>query len=487
MPHYAYDAVNKLWLSLDGLDSLVEPPPPPPNLGGPDWNDQNVPWASVDTAQYEAGWPAGLTETELVTGSGDLYQDLSNTLAPYSSSARVVVTCSNSTPHVHHLSSFRKVGSGSSTLYAFGFWFSKLQGWKGLGPLICHIQMDANSYSGAQLSELQAMKGYAANPPVWNPLQAGLCRLDGVNASSPVLLAGVTFRADDQQMMTSVGEGVGDPLVATPQPAPHQGVVLYQGTYARLNYCRFQAAGRALTSAPPFEMANLTTQYGNTVYSNVEFDGRISADLNPAQPRRCGPWMGNNETLMQMTDVWLHHSNVSRYAVNDQNRDTQGQYIMTRVKANQITNNHNVDPALNGGASLGGYTNATPFGFESCNGTITFNDCMIEQDNTFTDGSIAQHIQFTSVGSRDPQGGRLTVTGGKFTNAWPSLDGFLCIRCVTGTYWYRDGFDTTMHVYHPNGQRLTAYQAPTTPWPPSASSLASAGVTPETHFIVRTS
>ena len=438
-----------------------------------EWGAANPPWDYDSPTQFTAKWPAGTTIVDIQTGSGDFFTNLQNTVN--AAGKRVVVRLG---PGVYHLNSFRLIGSSGDPTYSFGFWFPNLQGLLGAGPDLTFVQMDANSMTQAQLDRMATMTQAS-----FAPIQMGLCRIDGT-AASPVLLAGITFRAADQQMLTVKASDVN---AVVPQPAPHQGVVIYQNSTGIVSYCRFQAAGRALLSGPPFENANITTQYGDTRYNNCEFDGRRSPDLDPATPRRCGPWMGNNETYSELTDCWLHHSNVSRYAVNDENRETQGQYILTRCKAEQITNTKNVDPALNGGVSLGGWENATDFGFESCNGTITFTDCIIEQNNSDTSKAIAQHIQMTAVGGRNPQGGRATITRGIFRNTgFPSLDGYLCMRVISNTFWYTDGLNTTINVIGDSGQKKTAYVA-SGAWPPSAATLAAAGVTPNTHFIVRTS
>ena len=472
MPGYVYDLPTRTWLSESGTPDI---PTPPPVSNDSDWSDANPPWAYTDTSVFTSTWPAGTQIVSLSATGATFKAKLDNTLSGVTGRAVVQLGAGD-----FQLTNFSALGG--TTTYDFGYYSSKLQGFLGAGPDKTFITMNASSMSTQQLSIIQALTPTSSA----SPLQMGILRFDGVSASSPVLIAGVTFRAADQQNITAQAAGA-SPAVVVPQPAPHQGVVLYQGSYGQVSYCRFQAAGRACTSSPPFEMANITTQYGSTVYNNCEFDGRLSASLNAAQPRRCGPIMGNNETLHTMTDCWIHHSNVSRYAVNDQNRNTAGTYTLTRVKANQITNTHNVDPALNGGNSLGGYTNATALGWESCNGTITLNNCVIEQNNGFTDGQIAQHLQMTSVGSRNPQGGRCTVNGGTYrSTVWTQLDGYVLFRIPTGTFWYSDGLNTTLSVYNNAGTKLSPYVYTGT-WPPTAGQLSVAGVANTTHYIVRTS
>ena len=461
-----YDSSARVWRApgREPLDAL--------GIVSFDWSDTNLPWDyDDDTSRFTADWPAAVTVVDIQTGSTDFFTNLQNTVN--AAGRRVVVRLREG---VYSLKSFRMIGASGDPTYAFGFWFPNLQGLLGQGPDKTFVQMNANSMSQAQLDR---MSTFAAAD--FAPLQMGLCRFDGT-AASPVLLAGLTFRSADQQNITSVGAGVASYV---PQPAPHQGVVLYSGVHGKVSYVRFQGAGRAMTSAPPFEMANVTTQYGTVTWDHCEFDGRRSPDLDPAQPRRCGVWMGNNETLSQMTDCWMHHSNVSRYAANDENRDTRGVYRVVRCKAEQITNTQNTDPALNGGQSLRGYTNATPFGWESSNGTIELTDCIVSQDNNQSTGQVPMHLQLTSVGARNPQGGRMTVTGGEFRNTgWPQLDGFVCFRIQAKTFWWTDGFNTTITVKHKDGQRLTPYQYTGT-WPPTAAQLALAGVTPSTHYLIR--
>ena len=439
-----------------------------------DWSDSNLPWAYSTTSAFTADWPSGVTVVDIQTGSPDFYTNLQNTVN--AAGKRVVVRLGVG---VYHLKSFRMIGSSGSPTYAFGFWFPNLQGLLGQGPDKTYVQMDAGSVNQAQLDAMSQMTSAS-----FAPLQMGFARFDGLSSSSPVLLAGLTFRGDDQPLLTDVASDV--PAYA-PQPAPYNGIVIYSGSYGKVSHVRFQASGHAMTSSPPFELACISTQKGNVTFNNCEFDGRLSPDLDPARPRRCTTYMGNNESLATHTDCWFHHSNVSRYAVNDQNANTTGTYSLVRCKAEQITNTHNTDPAQNNGNSLGGYTNACLFGWESCNGTINITDCIMSVDNPYTDVSISQDLQFTSVGSRDPQGGRLTVTRGVYRNtAWPTIDGYLSIRAVTGTYWYRDGFNTTMNITNDAGVRKQPYIY-TASWPPSTATLNAAGVTPDTHYIVRTS
>src|SRR5699024_8678206 len=159
------------------------------------------------------------------------------------------------------------------------------------------------------------------------------------SAQSPVLLGGLTFRAADQQMVHSKHPNLVESVV--PQPAPHNGVMIFPNSHAVVSHVRFQAAARAWTQYPPFECGNANSQYGTILWNTCECDGRRSPDLDPARPRRAGVLLINNETSSIMRDCWMHHSNVSRYAANDENRDTSGLYRLERCKAEQITNQRN--------------------------------------------------------------------------------------------------------------------------------------------------
>lgn len=468
MPAFVWDTTTTSYKNL--LGGWVSPPT---SVIAHDWSESNLPWAYTNTAVFTEEWPQDVQVVDIQTGSADFFTNLTNTVN--ATSGRVVVRLGQG---VYRLDQFRMYGSSGNPTYSFGFYIPRLQGFLGQGPDKTFVQMDANSMSQDQLDYMKTM-----DPQAFSPLSMGLCRFDGTS-SSPVLLAGLTFRAADQQMLTAKHANLD---IAVPQPAPHNGVVLYQGSPARVSYVRFQAAGRASSSAPPFETANIGSQYGDIRYYHCEFDGRRSPDLDPARPRRCTFLMANNEDYHLVQDSWLHHSNVSRYAANDENRNTQGQYILTRSKIEHVAENRNTDPALNGGNSLGGYSDPSALGWESTNGTITLTDCIVSQDNNQFQyqSTVPQHLQLTSVGSRNPQGGRFYVNGGEFRDTgWPSLSGFVRFRVATASYWWIDGLNTTLFVYHKDGQRLTPYQI-TGNWPPSASTLASNGITPATHYLVR--
>ena len=433
-----------------------------------DWSTTNLPWAYTSTSDFTSRFPAGTRIVDIQTGSADFWTNLSNTVA--AAGARVVVRLGAAT---YHLNSFRLIGTSGDVKYAFGFWFPNLQGFLGQGPDKTIIQMDPNSVSSAQLSSISAMTTAAGAP-----LQMGFARFDGLDSSSPVLLAGLTFRGTDQPLMTTKAS---DLPANVPQPCPFQGVTFYSGTFGIVDHVRFQAAAHAATSSPPFEMAGATSQRASMQYFNCEWDGRLAPEVDSAQPRRCGIWMGNNETLALHQDCWFHHSNVSRYAANDQNINSQGAYTLIRCKIEQVTNTHNVDPVY---GPLLGYTNAALCGWESCNATISLTDCILSVDNSFTDNGSSQHLQFTTV-TRNPQGGRLTVKGGLFKNTgFPGIDGYLSVRAITNTYWVMDGLATTMNIQDSLGNRKSAYVVSGS-WPPTAASLTAAGVSPSTHFLVR--
>lgn len=452
------------WVGPGGVS--VTPP-------GHDWSDTNLPWAYTDKAQFVEGWPT-FTKVAIQTASSDFWTNLNNTVN--AASGRVVVELGEG---VYTMSSFRPIGSSGDPKYAFGFWNGKLQGLLGQGPDKTFVEMAANSVSQAQLDSIAQMTRAA-----FAPLQMACMRIDGQNGS-PILLGGITFRAYDQNPFTSVAADLTNYGLFFPQPCPHQGMSLYNSQYgAKLSYLRFQGFGRALTSIPPFEMANVTSQYGNVVYNNCESDGRLSPAVNSAKPRRCTVAMGNNAALDEWVDSWLHHSNVSRYAMNDQNRETQGIYRLTRTKIDHIADTQNKDPNINSGNSLGGWTYASCCGWESCNGTIEVTDSIIQQDDSsFSAGSIPQHFQMTTVGTRNPQGGRMHVKNTVFKNVFTDIDGYACFRIDKRTSWYKDGYATTLDVKGANNTPLQPHEYTGT-WPPTAAYLAANGLSPSTHYIV---
>ncbi len=447
-----------------------------------DWSDSNLPWAypsdeAAAEALFTAEWPSDVTYVDLPTASNDFYANLYNVCN--NASGRVVVRLPAGT---YHLNQFRMIGSSGDPTYAFGFWHPRLRGFLGKGPDKTIIQMDANSMTNDQLDRMKTMTASS-----FAPLQMGLMRIDGQSGTSTILIAGVTFQSADQQNLTQVAADLVAKNIYVPQPAPHNGVVLYQNANAIVSYTRFRAAGRAMYSAPPFECANVGSQYGDILFNNCEMDGRRAPELDGARPRRCAPIMGNNEDAHELRDCWVHHSNLSRYAVNDENQNTSGPYTVIRCKFNNITDTRNIDPALNNGTSLGGWSDPCSLGWESVSGTITIEDCIISQDNPQFQwqNSPAMHYGLTSVGSRNPQGGRMYVRGGEHRNtAWPWLDGYATFRIQPSAYWATDGWNTTLFVYNKQGARLTPYHYTGT-WPVSAATLTAGGISPNTHFIIR--
>ena len=471
-----------------GLPDVV-----PPSGISHDWTDANPPWAhssdpAIAQSQFTALWPAGLTVVDIPTASGDFWTNVKS--ACDAASTPIILRLGAG---VYELNQFRLAGTSGSPTFAFGLYHPRLRGFLGQGPLLTRIRMAANSMSGAQLAALSEMTAASFAP---NPMGVMLLQpvLTDNTRVEDVYLAGLAVQAADQNPLTTVAADLVAKGVVTPQPAPHQGVVFSQERNATVSYVRFQGAGRALYPAPPFEHANWTSQYGLGRFNNVESDGRRAYEVDPAQPRRCAPVMGNNEDSHHLIDCWLHHANVSRYAMNDQNRETSGPYALTRCKVEQI-GNHNIDPNLNGGVSLGGYSQAVCCGYESINGTITFTDPIISVDNPYTDGSISQHIGLSSVGTRNPVGGKLYVHGGRFYNtAFPWLngtgtgDGWLCLRIYTATYWHISGYANTLFVYDADGIRKTPWVY-TGAWNSTAfaAAAAAAGVSPATHFLIRNS
>lgn len=461
-----------VWRGQQYIDIVTSLPVDLPVTSLADWSDTNLPWAYTDTAQFREKWPDGVRVVPIQTGSTDFHTNLTNTIN--AAGGRVVVELGQG---VYSFDRFRPIGASGDPTYSFGFWHPNLRGLVGQGADRTYVQMNANSMSQAQLDRLATMTSAA-----FAPTQMGLMRIDG-SATSPALIAGLTFRAADQQMLTAKASDI--PAII-PQPAPHNGLQIYGNSHALISYVRFQAAGRGSTSAPPFECANAQSGASVITWDHCEFDGRRSPDLDPARPRRCGPVMVNGETLSVFEDCWFHHSNISRYAANDQSRNHQGEYQLTRCRLNNITDTRNTDPALNGGQTLGGFTNATPLGWESTNGTISVTDCRIEQDNPHATGQVPCHFQLTHVGSRNPQGGRMYVSGTVCeTGGFPTVGAFITFRISASTFWWTDGPATTLHVHHPEtGARLN-HHLYTGAWPPNAATLATAGITPATHYLIR--
>lgn len=433
------------------------------------WSETNEPWASGSVTE---GWPAGVTEAELVTGTGDFRLDINNTLAPFSSSDRVVIQLPDG--QQGHIKSFYPYGS---TTYAGGVYNgAKLRGFHASAVGAFQVVIDANIMTTEQTAAISAMTESQL-------LEMWGIRLDST-AGVPNLLGGVDFMAYDQQTISFTGVSIGT------QPAPHTGLFFYPGSSFIVNNCRFRGFARASYSRPPFEAGNVKSQRAGagSIFRRVEFDGRLAAEINPARPRRCGPVMGNNDAV-EFVDCYAHHSNVSRGAWNDSNYLTTGPYTYTRVWFSDISDQQN--------DGLGGGTNASLMGWENCNATITLNGCGGVVTNTNTTGQIQQHLQFTAVDSSslpnwNAAGGKLYVYGGQWRNtAFPALDGMLSIRSVNpsgATLAWNVDHSQSFYVYDNSGTRLSPWVYSGT-WTNAAiaSAMSAGGYSATTHYLIRQS
>lgn len=479
---YTFDDVARVW-SAPGRPDI----PTGQEMLAWDWGEGREPWRQGAGAHpWAAFLPVGVPVVPLkVEAGGDFENQVTQTLN--SAPARAIVELPPDTDGQY--SSFKKLGSGQNPTYAFGFYHQKFAGFYTEGtPENVSVGMAANSVSAEQLTHMEGLTQAS-----FAPLQMGMMRVDTQyqSAAAPVYFGGITFESAPQNPLTTIAPDITGG-VFTPQAAPHQGLVLYSDSNRRhpgtvLSHVRFRGAGKAMNSQPPFEMGNITSQRNQVRALFSEFDGRMSPRFDASRPRKCGPLMTNGGVEIAVVDSWLHHSNVSRYAANDESVESgaalSNHYRVERVKIEQISNNQNRQPPLNGGASLGGYTDASCFGYESSNALVEHIDVIAIIDNPKTTGQVPAHVQFTNTGPAR-SGGRYVVRGGVFRHlTFPQLDGFLIARVSQNTAWWTDGFATTFDIQVKRGTPLQAH-IHTGSWPPTQAQLDAAGVTPETHYIV---
>ena len=447
-----------------------------------DWDDTHRPSLA---GVVDEGFPV-VTWTDLRTdiAATDLQARIDATISGVAGNGPVYVRLPEG---VHRLVAFKPIGSSGDPLYAFGLWNGRLRGLKPAGdPASTVIQMDngvtvsgnwVHAVSDAQLAAMATL-----DPQTFAPLQMGVARFDAT-PTEPFLLGGVTFQAVDQRPITTVHANLAAQGIATPQPAPHQGIVFHPGSssarpHAIINNVRFIGVSRALNSAPPFECGLVNTQYITAIFRRCEFDGRRAKTLDPAQPRRSAPYLGNNDISLIFEDCWFHHSAVNRIALNDENKNTTALstvYRFLRCKIEHMGDTNNVDPALNGGASLGGTDPAyqSPVGFESTNALIELVDSIIVQDCVASRAAIS----ITTVGSRNPAGGKLVIRGCTFR--YPhraTLAGFATVMIGTSTPWWTQGSPYGIEVWR-GATSLACVTA--TAWPPPATN------NPLTQFYAR--
>ena len=451
-----------------------------------DWDDANLPWSYATTDAFTEGFTEGITWTDLYTGTfaqSDLWSRITYTIAQVPGNGRVYVRIPTG---VHNVTSFQTpFVIPKDPLYAFGLWFPRLSGLLGDGPDKTRIHLVANSYSQEQLDALATL-----DPDTFTPLGNAFARFDG--AVTPFLLGGIKFTAADQQNVTALHPNMAAKHgIVVPQPAPHVGIHFEpapsNGTSEFIvNNCAFVGCARALLGQPPFECGLINSQYTKSVFRRCDFDGRRDAEVDPLRPRRSTTALVNNEKDMSFVDCHFHHSNIGRFAGNDQNRSPAALstfYNFIRCKFDHMGDEGNTDPLINGGAPLGGVDTRyiSPFGFESTNARIRLTDCIITQNTTYARGGIA----ITQVG-RNPSGGRMEVVDCVFRYEHkPYLNGFATMMIDPSTPWYTDGPATTTSVSREETP-LTCHVYPTgSSWPPTEAYITAQGLTPETHYIVR--
>ena len=451
-----------------------------------DWDDDNLPWSYATTDAFTEGFTEGITWTDLYTGTfaqSDLWSRITYTIAQVPGNGRVYVRIPTG---VHNVTSFQTpFVIPKNPLYAFGLWFPRLSGLLGDGPDKTRIHLVANSYSQEQLDALATL-----DPDTFTPLGNAFARFDG--EVTPFLLGGIKFTAADQQNVTALHPNMAAKHgIVVPQPAPHVGIHFQpapsNGTSEFIvNNCAFVGCARSLLGQPPFECGLINSQSTKSVFRRCDLDGRRDAEVDHLRPRRSTTALVNNEKDMSFVDCHFHHSNIGRFAGNDQNRSPAALstfYNFIRCKFDHMGDEGNTDPLINGGAPLGGVDTRyiSPFGFESTNARIRLTDCIITQNTTYARGGIA----ITQVG-RNPSGGRMEVVDCVFRYEHkPYLNGFATMMIDPSTPWYTDGPATTTSVSREETP-LTCHVYPTgSSWPPTEAYITAQGLTPETHYIVR--
>lgn len=446
------------------------------------WGASNLPYKQGGALAWQTLLPAGVPVVPIQTSGGDFYTRFQATVNAQNGRAIIELPAGN-----HEFDLFRGIGPGGT--YAFGAWNPKFAGfYTEADPETCTVGMAAGAVTAEQLDLMSQMTQAS-----FAPLLMGLLRVDTQynSAPAPIYFGGIGWESAPQPLLTTIsGDITGG--VYVPQSAPHQGLVIYSDSARRhpdsiITHNRFHGAGKAMTSQPPFEMGNLTMQKNDVRLQYCDFDGRMAARFDATRPVKCGPIMMNGGVYMGITNSWIHDSNVSRYAANDESvvsgTALSNHYYNENVTIERITHNQNKQPPLNSGNSLGGYTDASCFGWESSNSLHELINVTAWVNNGATGSQVPCHVQFTNTGAART-GGHLRVRGGSYRHSvYSQLDGYLLARVQTSSWWYTNlatAFDIQIQV----GVPLT-HHIYTGTWPPTQSYLDSNGLSPQTHYIVR--
>jgi len=441
-----------------------------------EWGETNDPTeGSDDVYKVMRSWPAGLVFVDLPKNTKTLVENI-KALAAFQKVAFILVLPKG----FFKLFTVPLVGVSGRQDYAYALFNDKLQGFLGTGCKNTFVALAPNAISQEQLDCYATM-----DPRKFTPNALGMVLLQPKDKTD-VYMGGLTFVAYDQPPIKKIHPELAKLGVVVPQPAPHGGVVVGQWKNLTCSYVKFQGNARALMGRPPFEHGPLGQQYGKLFINNCWFSGARDARVDPYKPRRCGSLMMNNPSEVVITDTTFRDTNVSRVAHNAENKAIDGDITFLRCSFVGI-GNQNIDPRLNGGKTLGGYTNAANIGFESSASNIKILYCLMTVDNPGNDSvhGRSTHISLTHTGSRNPQNGRLLVKGGVFRNkAWPVINGFLTMSISITSYWWLDGLNNTITVLATDGSRKTPW-VHTGTWPPTVAQMAAAKVNSKTHYIVR--
>jgi len=444
--------------------------------GVPPWSSSNLPWSY---GQLQDDWPSSAlalvvsyTDNRWYSASKTFVQILDDAC---STVGDCIIQLPAGTFHISNFNYFRT----SANAQAMGYFNANLRGLLGSGVLSTFIQVDPNSIDSTLISWQEALT-------TSNTCNTVAFRL-GNNDSRDFYMAGITWLGTDQPNLNHSA------IQAQPSNAPYTqdlpacwgGLVLHGvGPGSLFQNLRFIGFGHALTNSPPFETGAIGSQSDNYTLRRVEIDGQIASTFDSSRPRRSGMLMLNSELNVTLEDGYLHHSERSGYT-------NYGHTTAARANGSITTTNWQVEHNADYDDGLGGSLGMPPFNHEEVLGPITHNAPIFGTYDRENWQVSHGYVGCSTVGTVNG----LTINDPVIIGSYAQDNGCFSLR-VPPTYydgntnvWYTSSGSMPITVTK-NGVPLTMVRVGSgTPYGTSytASQLQSAGITPDTHWLVKVS
>lgn len=337
---YVFDAPTQTWMSR-GRAGI------PATSAEERFSDTNLPFTLRPGESYTDNMPAGVpvVKAKNLTSSDDIYDVLQ---AASSASSNSYVELDS---QAYWINSFRNYGGND------------YRGWTNANRKV----MGIFSQEGPEASSVRVAPGAIAASPgavdyilektsAGGPVDVKSLYFSNTETTVPLFISGVSFDGSIQEprgVYSVAAQAQFRMNHSVPTPLAYRGLALWRGIAgSRMQFCRTQGFGYALTNAPPHENGFMDTNYMNgfVEYRN-QYDGRVPAYFDPSRPRASGGLMWNKGIDQTVQDSWLHHTRRSGFATNTNTNSAVEHYKVVNFQVEEIGNG---GPLADGNDGLAG-------------------------------------------------------------------------------------------------------------------------------------